>query len=239
MINLVMAEFGRARKNAGGSKLNPVWRLEPTLSTMLKFFPDLYLTIYTDQDIKVRYPPETVIKKVPLIGDPKHPRAPWRSSSYWKHFGLLESPHIFSVAMDSDLYVYSSDVKRLSILTKRFGLCLPMNPRLLVRVDTMVGADSDRELDETGGTGFAVNLGVMSFWRDHAPARRFLEAYCKRRKVEGRSTVSMWRTIWESGSHFHPYMLPIQWCVCKKDVGVGDEIILHAGHQAVREYYKV
>ena len=237
-INLIMAEFGRKRKNTGDSSLDAYGRFDPTISTMLKFFPGLCLTIYTDQTLRVGFP-DAVIKKVPLIGDPKHPRAPWRSSSYWKHYGLLESPHRISIAMDADLYVYSSDVRRLPLLTENFGLCLPMNPRLLVRVDTMVGADSDKELDETGGTGFAVNLGLMSFHRDNAPARSFLEAYCKRRKVEGRSTVSMWRTIWESGSHFHPYMLPIQWCVCKKDVGVGDEIILHAGHQAVRDYYKI
>ena len=214
-INLIMAEFGDKRRNTGDASLNHYKRLEPTLSTMLKYFPDLYLTVYTDYDIKVWYP-DTKIKRVGPIGDPKHPRAPWRSSSYWKHYGLLESPHNFSVAMDADLYVYSSDVNRLRILTERFGLCFPMNPRLLVKVDTMIGADSDREL-----------------------ARRFLEAYCKRRKVEGRSTVSMWRTIWESGSHFHPYMLPIQWCVCKKDVGVGNEIILHVGHQAVKKHYKI
>ena len=181
-INLIMAEFGKRRRNTGDASLGSYGRFDPTLKTMLQFFPDLFLTIYTDQDIEVNYPPETSIRKVPPIGDQKHPRAPWRSSSYWKHYGLLESPHQFSIAMDADLYVYSSDVKKLPILTENFGLCLPMNPRLLVRVDTLVGADSDRELDETGGTGFAVNLGMMSFWRDHAPARRFLSAYCKRRK---------------------------------------------------------
>lgn len=235
-INLIMAEFGRIRSNCGGANLSKYHRLDPTLKTMLKFFPDLHLTVYTNYDIKINYK-NTEIKHVePIKKD--HKRSFWRSSNYWKHFGLLKSKYEISIAMDADFYILSNYVTTIIPLTLKFGLCVPMNPRYLVRVDTLIGADSDKLLDKTFGTGFATNGGMLSFHKDNRLAREFLESYCKRRKIEGRGTVSFWRTCWKFGSKFNPYILPIQWCVCKKHVGVGNEIILHLGHQEVRNYYK-
>ena len=114
-----------------------------------------------------------------------------------------------------------------------------MNPRFTVRKDTLVGADSDKQLDETGGFGLSINAGLCSFDRNNAKAREFLRMFCERRKVEGRGTVSFWRTMWDKTNDFHPAILPPQWCVCREHVGIGDEIILHAGHKEVKEFYKI
>jgi hypothetical protein len=151
----------------------------------------------------------------------------------------MKSTSRISIAMDSDFYVYSPNVKYIIPLTEKFGLCTPLNPRYTVRKDTLVGADSDKKLDDSGGFGLAVNTGIVSFYRDNSKARKFLEAYCKRRKVEGRGTISFWRTMWDFANEYTPYILPPQWNVCREHCGIGDEIILHIGHKQVRKYYKI
>jgi len=232
-----MAEFGQGRANCGNTDLRKYGRLDPTLTTMLKFFPDLKLTVYTDHNMKITYNNSEVRVVKPLsVG---HPRSNWRSSSYYKHYGLLQASNDIAVAMDADFHVASENVKYIVPLTKRFGVCIPLNPRYIVRKDTLIGTDSDKKLDETGGYGTAINAGVISFHTTNNKARKFLELYCNRRKVEGRGTVSFWRATWDSGYGFNPYILPPQWCVCREHVGIGDEIILHIGHKEVKDYYAI
>lgn len=238
-VELVMAEFGPNRRNAGSAEL-PEKRLSPTLPTMLKYFPNLKLTLYSDQNLiaETKTVQESTLRFVKPIGK-LHPRQNWRSSSYYKVFGLLASTKEVAIAMDSDFFVCSGEAKRIISLTRRFGVCVVSNPRYLVKVDTLVGADSDRKFDESGGYGFAVNCGVMSFNRSCSKARKFLELYGKIRWKTGRGTVAFWRAQWESGFEFQPYVLPPQWNVCEEHCGIGNEVILHAGHQKIREYYKI
>jgi len=47
----------------------------------------------------------------------------------------------------------------------------------------------------------------------------------------------MWRAVYQT--EVAPYILPPQWCVCAENVGIGNEIILHIGHDKVREFYGV
>jgi len=161
MIELVMAEFGQDRKNCGNTNLSKYGRLDPTLSTMIKFFPDLKLTVYTDYDIKISYNNHEIRKVQPLVKG--HQRSKWRSSSYYKHYGLLQTNFEIAIAMDADFYVNSKNIKYIIPLTKKFGLCVPLNPRYIVRKDTLIGADSDKKLDASGGFGMAINTGILSF----------------------------------------------------------------------------
>ena len=122
-------------------------------------------------------------------------------------------------------------------MVNKFGLCLPANSRHLVRVDTLVGADSDKALDETNGNAFAFNAAIMALDRTNRDAVACMERYCQimdHNPVRG--PLALWRAVWDTG--FYPCPLPQQWCVCELDVGIGNEIILHVGHQKVREYYK-
>jgi hypothetical protein len=240
MINLIMSEFNTARVNCGGGNLKKYSRLDPTLMTFKRYFENFKLTIYTNiptKELEIDYSDVDIVH-VPLISDPQHPRAAWRSSSYWKIIGMLKSQNAIAIGVDSDFYIMSKDVQTIVPLTNNFGVCFPMNPRYIVKVDTLIGADSDKQLlDPTNGTGFAVNNGILTLNTKNEKAKKFLTSYANRRKNEGRGTISLWRTIWEFGSYFHPYLLPIQWCVCKKHIGVGNEIILHLGHQEVINFY--
>lgn len=236
-INLIMAEFGLSRKHCGGWNINGFSRLNPTLSTFRKYFPESKIIVYSD--VKINIGVDNSELKIVKPITPNNKRSAWRSSSYYKHLGLLESESDISISMDSDFYVYSSNIKYIIPLTEKFGLCTPFNPRYTVRKDTLVGADSDKKLDESGGFGLSVNNGFTSFYRKNDRARKFLESYCERRKKEGRGTVSFWRTMWDYGDKFIPLILPVQWNVGREHCGVGDEIILHIGHKEVKDYYKI
>ena len=52
-----------------------------------------------------------------------------------------------------------------------------------------------------------------------------------------RGPVMMAKTIYEA-TKFNPYVLPLNWCVCQENIGIGNEIILHVGHQQVKKYYE-
>lgn len=223
-IELVMAQFG-ARAD----------ELEPTLSSFTKFFPEASVTLYTDRVLS--QPPAIVnVQLVEPPFSPTHERYGWRCSDYYKAYGLLTSSAEVAIAVDCDMYIVSDEVRAIIPLTLRFGLCLPANPRLLVKRDTAIGTDSDGVLDITLGCGFAVNSTPISFHTRHRAAGRFLEQFISQMASNPvRAPLALWRACWSSG--FLPFVLPFQWCVCHEHIGIGNEIILHLGHAEVRDFY--
>jgi DNA-binding transcriptional LysR family regulator len=206
MIDLVFCEINRPR---------------PDLEHFASFFPGAAISYKTEKDL----PP---IFSGDGYGNHMH--------DYYQLRHLLESQSDVAIAFDADLRIVSPDVKALPLFAERFGMALPANPRMLVRVDTLIGAYSDRELDETNGTGYAVNNGVLAFSTRHTAARRTLEAAAGIiRRSAIRAPLALWRACWQTG--FSPYLLPPQWCVCQEHVGIGNEIILHVGHEKVARYY--
>lgn len=170
--------------------------------------------------------------------DPNHPRYGWRMNDYWQMRGLLESPADIAIALDADMQIVSHDVRTIIPLVKKFGLCLTVNPRNLVRVDTLVGADSDQKLDETNGTGYALNSALIAFDTSNARARELLKEAASQMEINPvRAPLAYWRAIYKTG--FFPCLLPPQWCVCGGDEGIGNEIILHIGHESIRNHYGV
>jgi hypothetical protein len=127
--------------------------------------------------------------------------------------------------------------KTLPRLAELFGLCLPANPRWLVKVDATIGADGDPALDEIGGAGFAYNCSPIAIDLRNERAVKCAEIYCLemlRQPVRG--PLAWWRAAYITG--FAPYVLPPQWCVCEASIGIGNEIILHEGHVRVRDHYR-
>jgi len=221
-MNIIMAQFGPR------SSL-----IEPSFSSFKKFFSDSNFILYTDSNIKIK---DVDIKVVKSPFDKNHYRYGNRNNDYFKVLGLLESTSELSMCVDNDMVIVSDKVNAIISLTKRFGMCIPCNPRYLVSKDTIIGEDSDKVLDESLGTGFALNMSPISFFNTNEKCKSILENYClEMTKNPVRGPLAMWRAIWKSGTM--PCMLPPQWCVCLEHCGIGEEIILHVGHDKVKGFY--
>ena len=224
-IDLILAHFDEF-----------VFEVEPALSSFRKYFPETRVVLYTDD--KTHSYPKGVdeVREVVPPYERDHPRYGWRASDLYRGVGLLESDADLAIYIDSDMLCCSERIRTIVPLTMKFGLCLVANPRLLVLHDTLVGNDSDRELDETEGCGFAYNSGFISFNPKSGPAREYLEAYTRLMyEFPVRGPLQCWRAAMETG--ISPHLLPFQWGVCAEHLAVGDEIILHVGHRTVQEYY--
>jgi hypothetical protein len=161
-----------------------------------------------------------------------------RMNDYWKVRGILESKADVAICMDADTRIVSDKVRALFPLVRQFGLCLPANPRRLVMVDTAMGADSDQKLDESLGFGHAFNMTPIAVAHGcgYEKEREVLNEYLRIMETAPvRGPLAMWRACYNTG--FFPCLLPAQWCVCAEDVGCGNEVILHVGHDKVREHY--
>jgi hypothetical protein len=208
-IEILFAEFGG--------------KFSPDVENVRKYFPEAAVEVYG-----------------PELEDmfPDNHDAHWGNymNDYWKVKKLLQSEADIAICMDADTRIVSENVKAIIPLVSRFGLCLPANPRKLVKIDTEIGSHSDRKLDATLGMGYAFNMTPIAFNTRDNMSRAVLTAYCEMMlKNPVRGPLAMWRAVLIGG--MFPCLLPPQWCVCAEDVGIGNELILHVGHDKVREYY--
>lgn len=195
--------------------------VEIDASNVLKYFPAAKITS----------------RQLPIAFD-KHPRQLWRQHDYADFKTICESRAEVAVAYDADMVMVSDKVKALTLLVRRFGFCVAASGRYTVAEDTRIGADSDGKLDETAGTGFAICPAVMAVDPNNQRVRQVMEVAASiMLENPMRGPLALWRAIWQTG--IYPYMLPQQWCVCGDHLGIGDEIILHAGDRKVRDYYGV
>ncbi len=245
-VNLVMAEFGSKRQNSNQKTFESLNvgrnKFNPSLDSFISYFGnqedvELSVTIYTDQDYTNDDELLTFVKKEPFY-DPGHPRFGWRCNDYYKVLALLESQADIAISLDSDMMIVSPEVRSIIPITEKFGVALPINPRMLVRVDGNIGQDGckTRVYDESNGNSLSTNMSPISFDTSNQRARSLLEEYCIQMKEDPvRGPLAMWRAQWETG--VNPYVLPVQWCVCNQDCGIGDEIMLHLGNQPVIDHY--
>jgi len=170
-----------------------------------------------------------VFKDLPRVFDGD--RAGWRDNDYWKVKKLLD--YDITIAFDGDMHIVSDKVMDIVPLVKKFGICLPANSRYLVGVDANIGMDGG---DVEIGTGYALNCGIIALDNSNERAVTLVKKYLElMEKSPARGPLVWWRAIWEAG--ITPYLLPQQWCVCEKDIGIGNEIILHIGHENVKKHY--
>lgn len=236
-IELVMSEFGAARQNAGGASLADRDRLNPTLDSFRKIFPTARVTLYTDQTLAGRDGVDVVKVTPPL--DPAAARFGWRAHDYYQAFGLLRSTARIAIAMDSDMLIVSDGFRAICQFASRFGLAVPINPRLLLKIDGRIGIDSTYRAqdDSTQGLGLTYNLTPIAFSTQHLAARKLLERYCSLLlEFPGRGAVHLAQASFERG--FQPFVLPPQWCVCSpRDLDSKhiwpEALALHLGHRDV------
>jgi len=238
---LIMSEFGIDRNNCGGASLSNQARLNPTFDGFRRLFPDTRVTLYTDFDFDEK---GIFVIKVNPPFDMEHRRYGWRSHDFYQAHGLLQSKAKIAIAMDSDMMIVSEGFRAIVKIAERFGLAVPANPRLLAKIDGIIGMDSSYRLDsdETDGLGFAYNLTPIAFNTLHKNGRRLLERYCELMVAHpGRGAVALYQAAYELG--FSPYLLPPQWCVCSP-VDLDSQhlwknaIALHVGHPDVLVRYQ-
>lgn len=210
-IDFIFSEFN--------SKNHVDWKM------IKNFFPEAELRLYNEQTTKP-------------VFDIKHPRYGWRMHDYQQLMGLLESKADIAIAMDADMKIVNHSVNALIPLTRKFGLCLPCNPRMTVLKDTLIGTDSDKMLDASLGLGYAFNSAIIALDKSNDKAIEVIyTALSLMKEKPMRLPLILWRAVYKVG--FYPCILPPQWCVCDTQEGCGDEIILHIGHIGVRKFYGI
>ena len=235
-IEFCFSEFGENRVNAGGTEFQGN-RLDPSFSTLKKYFPNAKYTVYSDFDLEI---PGVKLKKVIAspIQDDEHPRHFYRIADYFKFKSLLESDADFRCVIDTDMFVFSEEIYRLIYLTQIFGACAPYNSRNLLKKDMKISLDALEISDETKGLGHSYNQSPMTLWKNHEQGEAFYQACCQNMiKEPSRASRVMWNAAKQTG--FSPYLLPAEWCVCAEDVGIGNEILLHVGHAKVADFYNI
>lgn len=234
-IEFCFAEFGEERTNGGGTTFEDGTRLDPSLSTLKKYFPTAKYTVYSDYDLQVDGV-ELIKVSSPVI-NPDHPRYGYRTADYYKFYSLLNSKADFKCVIDSDMQIVSSDIIALIYLTQKFGFCVPYNDRQLLRQDMEISKDTQRIKDESKGLGHSYNQSPMTLWKNDVRGTEFYSNCLEIMKNDpSRASLVMWKSAWKTSCY--PYILPKQWCVCEGNEGIENEIILHVGHKSIKDYYE-
>ncbi|HAP94367.1 MULTISPECIES: hypothetical protein [Epilithonimonas] len=237
-IEFIFSEFNEERVNAGGADLSHHLRLDPSLSTLKKYFPDAKYTVYSDFDLKIK---GVNLKKVekPVLQDKKTLRRHfYHLADYYKFKGMLESEADISISIDSDMFVLNENVYSLIYLTEKFGFCVPNSSAQSMNFEVETSLDTIPVTDESKGFGTTVNITPMTLSKKSEYGKLFYEKCCEiMEKEPSRASIVMWKAAWESG--VYPYFLPKEFCVCRGSEGLGNEVILHVGHPTVAEFYNV
>ena len=242
-IEIIFAEFGRRQNNNKIDFKMP--RLDPTYSSIKRYFPEAKCILYTDQNDLNEVYPDIEIRLIDENNTPfnrNHKYWGWFCCDFYQISGLLESKADIAISMDSDLMFTSDQVTTLLPITKKFGVCVPINERQLVKVDSIHtrGNNGDYHIgeDESLGNILTYDLWWTSFDTSNDRARKYLEEVkiqMSEKHKHVRAPLHMSRAAWETG--IYPYSMPIQWGVGNGHIGCKNEIILHVGHINVQNYY--
>lgn len=217
-IAIILAEHGRP---------------SPDVTQYRETWPEAEIQVYHGNDL-----PDT-----PEL-DPSSPRYGWRMNDYFKVRKMLDSGADIAMCFDSDMWIVDREAARTLVpLADNFGLCLPLNPRYSVRRDVIDGADVSYQtanvcLDDSPvlGYGPGVNCSPIAINLSNKRAVAVAEQYCFRMLQEPtRGPLAWWQAMWDES--WAPLILPPQYCVCERHIGIGGEIILHHGHEAVKRHY--
>lgn len=237
-IEFIFSEFNENRVNAGGADLSGHCRLDPSLSTLRKYFPNAKYTVYSDFDLKIE---GVHLKKIgnPVLQDKKNlPRHFYHLADYYKFRGMIDSEADIAISIDSDMFVWSEEIYRLIYLTDKFGFCVPNSSAQTMNFEIETSLDTVNITDESNGFGTTSNITPMTLSRNSENGKKYYETCCEIFENEpSRASIVMWKAAWKTG--LYPYFLPKEFCVCRGSEGIGNEVILHVGHPSVMKYYNV
>jgi len=248
-LEIIFAEFGD-RSTSNQKWVNDIGRLNPTYSSVKKYFPEAKLTCYTDnpdigneyEDVEIRMVGEEASKKFDKSYKEGSGKLKWgfHCCDYYQIKGLLNSEADVAISVDSDLMFVNDDVKTIIPIIEKFGICVPTNVRQLVKVDGIYtrGNDGDYHLDEdeTRGNLLTYDLWWTGFRTNDDRGRKWLEEFCRLMETNPkRGPLQMSRAAWNTG--IYPYSMAKQWGVGDGHEGCRNEVILHVGHIGIQDYY--
>lgn len=237
-IEFIFSEFNEDRVNAGGADLSKHSRLDPSLTSLRKYFPNAKYTVYSDFDLNIE---GVILKKLnpPVLQDKKHlKRHFYHLADYYKFKGMVESDADIAIAIDSDMFVWNEEIFRLVYLTDKFGFCVPTSSGRSMNFEVESSLDTASITDESNGYGTTCNITPMSLAKHSERGKQYFEACCEEMEKEPyRASIIMWKAAWKTG--IYPYCLPKEFCVVRGLQGIGHEVLLHVGHREVSDYYNV
>lgn len=242
-VEFIFSEFGSRSTANQPNSFTDEFRLDPTYSSVKQYFPEAKLTLYTDMKELGKNYTDVEIKLIDIDESPftkSNHRWGWHCCDYYEAKGLLNSTADIAISVDSDLMFVSDEVRTILPIVKKFGICVPMNERQMVKVDGIYtrGNDGDYHLDEDESKGnlLTYDLWWAGFNTKDKRARAWLSEFCRLMETNPkRAPLQMSRAAWNTG--VYPYATAKQWGVGGGYIGCGNEIILHVGHLGVQDYY--
>lgn len=237
-IEFIFSEFNATRVNAGGTEFGNQSRLDPSLSSLRKYFPNAKFTVYSDFDLQIDGVRLVKIDN-PVLQDKKNlPRHFYHLADYYKFKGMLDSDADIAISIDSDMFVWNDNIYSLIYMTEKFGFCVPNSSAQSMNFEIETSLDTIPIQDESRGFGSACNITPMTLNKTSQKGREFYQSCCDfMEKEPSRASIVMWKAAWETGNY--PYTLPKEFCVCRGNEGLGNEVILHIGHPSVMKYYNI
>ena len=228
---IVLAEFGDRERQIKGLVKN------------VRSVSTLPVVIYTDRDYFDFGEGVTTRKVAPRWTG--HRRYYNRNNDYWKIVAAREFE--LTLVLDDDMRIVNEQFIQGFDLAEKFGICLPINPRVYFGFDREVGDDVDDNIKrDTIGCPYYMtgnNMGVIFVNTCDHGVKHLLDVYLEFMEQHTcRGPVAMGVACWRSKCT--PYFLPEEWCVCggynsfkertRKQVR---PMFLHVGHSDVNEWF--
>lgn len=173
---------------------------------------------------------------------PGHPREHYRNSDYYRIKAMLDLDYDLCCYLDLDMRIVAAeDFMQGFDLAERFGLCVPINPRSFVGIDSVFGGDPSGNPPTTKATAYNASplflnmnrLQMQRFCRFYVDAIRLSPA---RGPAVLAETVCATRTV--------PYVLSQEWCMCEpieryalKTYRIWP-IVVHAHTPEMKQFYE-
>lgn len=215
-----------------------------------KFWADDIL-LYTDEnrgyDHKNFY-----VRKVRSMWPAGSRREHHRNTDYYPVAAVrMEIEYDSFCCLDDDMHILRDSFGQGFLLAQRFGLVLPMNPRVYVLFDSMGEDVSDKvrwQLQHycVPAMATAVNFSPMFINRKVDKVKDFVDRYLWE-IIDNtcRGPIALWKAFWMT--KLTPFILPETWCVCGKNSKFWKEyklwdkdvpvVCLHLGHKEVQDVW--
>lgn len=216
----------------------------------IKEYSSLPIYIYCDK----KYPGYEKLEASFKLVEPKwenNERWGVRNSNYAKALAGLELDFDSLLILDDDMRILSSGFKDGFVLAERFGMCLPLNPRIYIKHNAYNIVDVDQkdieEIEKLPLFAPACNLSPLYVSSRNKNCVELLKVFMKELENKVcRGTLAIWKAIWKTG--ITPLYLPEQWCVCGSNahhlknytnatVGRISPIFAHWGHPKVQKEF--